>query len=225
MVMKHCSRCRVHKPLDEFSRNRRREDGHSAWCKDCCQAYYLSRKAPGYQIRPYPQERNRLSPALTEKRCTRCGRIKPSDSYPRYSKTPDGRMKRCRECLGLLRKERSLRADVLERRRNWEKAYYAKNRERELARNRARNEVLRKEVLAAYGHRCACCGEETAEFLAIDHRNGRGTKHLRELNLTGRGFYLWLKRQGFPTNEFRLLCHNCNAALGYYGCCPHERGE
>ena len=78
-------------------------------------------------------------------------------------------------------------------------------------------------MLAAYGHRCACCGEAEAEFLAVDHVNGRGNKHLKELNVTGRGFYLWLKRQGFPRDGFRLLCHNCNSARAHYGYCPHER--
>ncbi len=29
--------------------------------------------------------------------------------------------------------------------------------------------------------------------------------------------------EGYPTG-FRVLCHNCNCALAYYGSCPHERG-
>jgi len=41
----------------------------------------------------------------------------------------------------------------------------------------------------------------------------------------GRSFYLWLKRHGYPADEFRVLCHNCNAARGYYGYCPHERDK
>jgi hypothetical protein len=43
------------------------------------------------------------------------------------------------------------------------------------------------------------------------------------MGLIGRGFYMWLKRQGFPRDDFRLLCHNCNHARGSYGHCPHER--
>lgn len=220
---KHCTRCRIDKPLDQFSLGRRRKDGYSPWCKECCRAAYLARKPPGHVLRPYPRVRNRLHPELTEKRCTGCGHVKALDDFPRDSRLVDGRMKRCRDCMGLRRKERTFRAESLEARRAWERASYASNRERELARNKARNDALREEVLAAYGHRCACCGEGTAEFLAVDHINGRGAKHLKELNLTGRGFYRWLKRRGFPRDDFRLLCHNCNCARGFYGYCPHER--
>jgi hypothetical protein len=34
--------------------------------------------------------------------------------------------------------------------------------------------------------------------------------------------YLWLKRNNYPTG-FRVLCHNCNLAIGFYGYCPHHR--
>jgi len=27
--------------------------------------------------------------------------------------------------------------------------------------------------------------------------------------------------QGYPTG-FRVLCHNCNQAIGLYGYCPHK---
>jgi hypothetical protein len=221
--LKRCPRCQETKPADEFSLNRRGKDGRRWWCKQCCQADYLSRKSPGYQIRPYPKQRNRLSADMTEKRCTRCGVVKPIEEYPRNSRYPDGRMKRCRDCMGLVRKERTFRREALEKRRAWERAYYARNREQVSLSNKMRNDALRAELLAAYGHRCACCGEQAHEFLAVDHVNGRGTKHLKELNLGGRGLYLWLKRQAFPRGEFRLLCHNCNTARGHYGYCPHER--
>jgi hypothetical protein len=31
----------------------------------------------------------------------------------------------------------------------------------------------------------------------------------------------WLIREKLP-DGFRVLCHNCNQAIGYYGVCPHE---
>jgi hypothetical protein len=39
----------------------------------------------------------------------------------------------------------------------------------------------------------------------------------------GRGAQMvqWLIRENFPQG-FRILCHNCNQARGYYGICPHE---
>jgi hypothetical protein len=32
----------------------------------------------------------------------------------------------------------------------------------------------------------------------------------------------WLARQGYPPG-YRVLCHNCNSAYGYYGHCPHQQ--
>lgn len=91
----------------------------------------------------------------------------------------------------------------------------------------AHNRRLRDAALAAYGNACACCGEATWEFLGIDHMNGDGAAH--RIALTGSRYqgggtvmYRWLKRNGYPAG-FRVLCHNCNAARGYYGYCPHER--
>lgn len=66
--------------------------------------------------------------------------------------------------------------------------------------------------------RCACCGLETVEFLCIDHINGGGQKHRKEIN-TG-NFYHWLIKSGFPAG-FQTLCYNCNMAKGFYGQCPH----
>lgn len=44
--------------------------------------------------------------------------------------------------------------------------------------------------------------------------------------MTGLGahFYKWLEHNHFPPG-FRVLCHNCNQARGFYGYCPHEKGE
>ena len=83
-----------------------------------------------------------------------------------------------------------------------------------------RHHNLRLEVLKAYGAWCACCSENTSQFLAIDHINGRGRQHRQ--TSAGANFYRWLKEQGFPLG-YRVLCHNCNMALGLYGVCPHNQ--
>lgn len=73
---------------------------------------------------------------------------------------------------------------------------------------------------------CACCAERRLEFLSIDHINGCGSE-LRKTQGTGPRLYATLKRAGFPEG-YRVLCHNCNMALGFYGYCPHtnlERAE
>lgn len=101
--------------------------------------------------------------------------------------------------------------------------YWKKKREAKIAKNpnydRDLNRKLRTDALNAYGNKCACCGEMAIEFLSIDHINGGGSKHRRELG-GGSHFYHWLKKNGYPAG-FRVLCHNCNQALGLYGYCPH----
>lgn len=79
---------------------------------------------------------------------------------------------------------------------------------------------LRDSVIEGYGALCACCGESHVEFLALDHVNGGGTQHRARVKQSG--IYLDAVKRKFPP-EYRLLCHNCNQALGIYGQCPHER--
>lgn len=98
-----------------------------------------------------------------------------------------------------------------------------KDPERRRAQRRAYWHRLRQRALDHYGRRCACCGETEESFLAIDHTDGGGTQHRKAEGITGSGIYLWLKKNGYPAG-FRTLCHNCNLARGYYGCCPHEEG-
>ena len=80
---------------------------------------------------------------------------------------------------------------------------------------------IRVRALQHYGGKCFCCGEDRSEFLALDHENGDG-KEQRKVHGQGRNFYMWLKRKGFPSG-FRVACHNCNLAMGFYGYCPHQQ--
>lgn len=80
---------------------------------------------------------------------------------------------------------------------------------------------LREECIAAYGGKCACCGESALEFLCIDHVNGGGNAHRK--TLAGKSIHLWLKERGYPKDDFRVLCQNCNMAYAHYGYCPHQQ--
>lgn len=84
----------------------------------------------------------------------------------------------------------------------------------------------RAEALEHYGGnppKCACCGEDHHEFLTIDHINGGGTRD-RKAHRRMASAYEWLKAEGYPLG-FRVLCQNCNASIGHYGYCPHQRKE
>jgi hypothetical protein len=79
------------------------------------------------------------------------------------------------------------------------------------------------ELIEAYGGKCKCCGEERHEFLSIDHIKGGGRKHTESLGLHGAAFHAWLRKHGYPQEDYRLLCMNCNFAIGHSGYCPHQR--
>jgi len=89
-------------------------------------------------------------------------------------------------------------------------------------RNRLR---ARYRVLSHYSEgspSCACCGETTFQFLAIDHIDGGGVKERKLLGLRGSTqLYRYLENEGYPPG-YRVLCHNCNLAMGFYGYCPHS---
>ena len=116
--------------------------------------------------------------------------------------------------------QRRWRAANPERRRKYVRTWLEKNREK-LKHKFAR---LKREIIDAYGGKCVCCGEQAYEFLTIDHINGRPPR--RERGKTrGNHMYADLKKAGFPKDEFRLLCMNCNFSRGMYGYCPHQKRE
>jgi hypothetical protein len=80
---------------------------------------------------------------------------------------------------------------------------------------------LRLQVIQHYGPACACRSEENPHFLQIDHIDGGGNQHKKANNIAGSRMARWLKKHNFPKG-FRILCANCNFALGLYGFCPHD---
>lgn len=75
-------------------------------------------------------------------------------------------------------------------------------------------------VLVGYGHKCACCSETEAKFLALDHVHGGGSIHRKALKWRNKVYRLVISN-GFPP-EYQILCHNCNMAKAFYGQCPHQ---
>lgn len=145
-----------------------------------------------------------------ERECSRCHRSLPCDEEhfcKRYYKGATTLDSHCREC-----------------KREVHDAWAAKNQDYLKKKSAQRRMELRLKVLRHYGPDCACCSEARVEFLAIDHTDGGGTQHRLSLGARGRGisFYAWLIKQGLPEG-YRVLCHNCNTALGLYGYCPHAQ--
>src|SRR5437660_669573 len=64
------------------------------------------------------------------------------------------------------------------------------------------------ELIEAYGGKCKCCGETRHEFLSIDHIKGGGRKHTESIGAHGAAFHAWLRKRGYPQEDYRLLCMN-----------------
>jgi hypothetical protein len=131
----------------------------------------------------------------------------------------DGRL--CKKCKKDSSADRykANRASILKNNKLWKtenKAIYrSQQRDYRLKIARGRRAI----VLEAYGGECVCCGEDEPLFLTLDHVDGKGCDHRRELGVTD--MWLWAFHQGFP-KILQLLCMNCN--MGRHrngGVCPH----
>jgi hypothetical protein len=135
------------------------------------------------------------------KRCPKCELTKDIDEFDPHAGRADGRQSECRECMG-------------RRSAEWVK----RNREQANARQVAYRARLFAQVVAAYGGRCSCCGEDDPVFLTLDHVDGREPNELAGSYL----LYARAKREGWPA-KYRLLCWNCNCGRERNGgVCPHE---
>jgi hypothetical protein len=154
----------------------------------------------------HPQSTPDQSPRKT---CRGCGTAYPATPtfFHRDRRNPDGLHNRCRVCRN-------------SRQRSTYQADYAAQR------GLSYRQRTRLAVLQHYGGDppvCACCGEHRLAFLAIDHSEGNGKQHRRSIGRNPGSYAVqrWIQLHGFPRG-FRVLCHICNLAIGFYGSCPHE---
>ena len=193
-----CSRCRT----------RVRRMGYS-YCRQCATEYMRAR----YKYRPRKWRSAAELNAERPYKCRKCG----GHAARVWTDSRGHVWRRCRPCYAAVGKASRLRrhAYELERGKQWR----LRNAARIAAKNARENRALRAELLAAYGHVCSCCGETAEAFLTVDHINGGGRQHRKQVR---GGLYKWLKNVGFPKDEYRLLCFNCNCVRGTRGYCPHE---
>lgn len=139
------------------------------------------------------------------KQCNHCKKILPKSAFNKNKNYADGLRKDCRECSRLASKRTYHKYSV---RLNQHSKDY--------------NQKVRYQALSHYSDggapACACCHETHIEFLVIDHIHGGGHQHRQSVG----SIYIWLIKNNYP-DGFRVLCHNCNQALGLYGYCPHHQ--
>jgi hypothetical protein len=144
-------------------------------------------------------------PPVPTRCCSQCHQVLPLnlEHFHRDNTDAAGWQHVCKPCKAIIMRQRQ---------KDHPEIYRAKEK--------AENQRLRLAALLHYSKgtlACACCGESALEFLAIDHET------VKPLDSThhGRMLYRWLRDNGYPPG-FRVLCHNCNQALGFYGYCSHQ---
>jgi hypothetical protein len=245
IVARVCRRCNQSKDLslENFNLNGGRYFRHT--CKICdrehCNELRMNRKGK-------PRRKRTPKGVIEAERvCTQCGQTKklsPDNFNQKRNKRGIKYFRRkCRVCdlnnhneyLSMYRK----RPDVAAKRRadqRWRRANDPRWRKRDREYQRHRNAETKCEVLLHYGGKCKCCGEEDWRLLTLDHVDGDGASHRREIHKgkkratgrvpSGESLYRWLKTHKYPANVFiRVLCFNCNCGRNVNkGICPHCDG-
>jgi hypothetical protein len=151
---------------------------------------------------------------MNKKPCSKCSQEKDIDEFPKYARSQycgDGHRAKCKTCMY---------ADTKEDRKRY--ASRPEIRKQINLRANKSNRKSRIDCINHYGRVCACCKESRIEFLVIDHINGGGNKEREKTKGSGGWkFAVWLRQHDYPKG-YRVLCHNCNSALGFYGYCPHN---
>lgn len=102
-------------------------------------------------------------------------------------------------------------------------AYFKKwvneNREKVNANNKKYYQNLKDKVFDRYGKRCWCCGETEEDFLTLEHLEGGGSKHRKEVGIYGQFLDAIHTKE---LSKYMILCMNCNMGRAKnYGVCPH----
>jgi hypothetical protein len=162
------------------------------------------------------------------KTCYRCKKELEDDKFGKNKSKPSGLADECKVCKSELCKEYQKRhKDKIKLKKH---QYYIENkteitektslyakehREWHNAKGTKAKNKLKSEVFSVYScgePKCKSCNESELGVLTIDHVNGEGAEHRRELfgNNTGGGYkmYQWLKKKSYPEG-FQVLCYNC----------------
>lgn len=166
---------------------------------------------------------------MNTKKCYVCGKSLPLDQFNRNHSKPDGLATECKSCKA--KKDKEYRERNSEKVKAKKHQYYLENKGYIVARvnayideNRGKHnewgknakEKNKLEVFSYYCRgdvKCQRCGETEIGILTIDHMDGNGSEHRREVfgegaRTGGSRFYFWLKKNSYPEG-FQVLCFNC----------------
>lgn len=169
--------------------------------------------------------------------CKKCGVAKTLENFEVNNSEKGWRRWECKACVAARVKtwnEKSKdhiraykqeyhqehRAEIIAKVNDWVAANPEKRRDNALS---YYYRLQHSAILAYGGYQCACCGEREPLFLSLDHMNGDGGAHRRQLGtLGGARLYKDLRDRGWPSG-FQVLCMNCNHGRHRNGgICPHH---
>lgn len=194
IAQKQCTKCKSIKPIGCYSPRRGSRSGFASNCSACRAEQARARKA-----------RNKARQFVhvpAQKKCWRCGDIRPSSDFNVNRAARDGLCDLCKPCMRAASAERyeRNRERYLERNRRWKEENPERLRDAQ-RRYSLRVNVhpdatpeLKRDLLAYQGGVCAIC--------RTNRPTGRGDFHLDHDHATGviRG----------------VLCNRCNTGLGLF---------
>jgi len=160
-------------------------------------------------------ERRREIRKQTLKKCSFCGQFLDRSNF----KTPKSHY--CNVCREIV-EQKAIAYRLQWKKDNWDrqKLYQKRNRMKPEHKikaakwKRARGQIYRMRVLKHYSPdlKCIGCGFSDVRALTIDHIDGGGCAHRREIkvNHNAREFYRWIIKNNFP-DGFQILCCNCQS--------------
>jgi hypothetical protein len=81
-----------------------------------------------------------------------------------------------------------------------------------IAKNAERKREYKIKFIEMYGGECALCGDKRVSVLGVDHIKYNGHEHKKEIGQ--HNIYLDIITKPYMPQEYRVLCNNCNCALG-----------
>jgi hypothetical protein len=170
-------------------------------------------------------ESSMASEILALKRCNHCKQLRPIVEFGVLRSSPDGRAPRCKPCQSSVGRKHYYKTWRLNRpkRNRQQTERYAKAPDVHAKYARDRRRWLRLKTLEIYGGKCSCCGEREETFLSIDHVNGDGNKHRREVGNNSISVLQAIRREGYPPDKYQVLCFNCNRSKFVLGVCAHQK--
>lgn len=127
--------------------------------------------------------------------CSTCDHILTDDNWSPCLKRKNRYT--CKQCVSKRAKEK----------------YTPKHSKKNKIRNKNKRRTIKLEVLKYYGNKCVLCCESNPLLLSLDHINGGGSKHRKEILGTNSGsaFYAWVLKN--KPDNLRILCFNCNCKI------------